>query len=258
MENDLQRMVRRLVPILVLAALVLPVGVAQMASNEMPGIKITDPSENAQLPAGGITVMVEVRNFDLVDKLGAANVAGEGHIHYYIDAAVPKTPGKPALTVAGTYAPTINTTFTWENVAPGKHNLSAQLVNNDHTPIIPLAYSQVNITVTDQTLRTMSMSSDPQTVIVDLVAKNIAFNTSTITVPAGADVGVNFDNQDANVPHNFAVYTDSSATTEIFKGDIITGPAKTTYTFKAPDKPGTYFFRCDVHPTLMTGQFVVT
>jgi plastocyanin len=93
--------------------------------------------------------------------------------------------------------------------------------------------------------------------IINLVAKNIAFNTSTITVPAGADVTVNFDNQDANVPHNFAVYTDSSATTAIFQGKIITGPAKVTYNFKAPDKPGTYFFRCDVHPTIMKGQFVV-
>jgi plastocyanin len=258
MASNLHRIIGRLVPLFVLAAFVLPIGIAQMASNEMPGIKITDPSESAQLPAGNITVMVEVRNFDLVDKLGAANVAGEGHVHYYIDAAVPKTPGKPALTAIGTYAPTINTSFTWANVAPGKHNLSAELVNNDHTPLIPLVYSQVNITVTNQTLNTMSTGVDPQTVTIDLVAKNIAFNTSTITVQAGADVVVNFDNQDANVPHNFAVYNDSSATTEIFKGDIITGPAKTTYTFKAPDTPGTYFFRCDVHPTLMTGQFVVT
>ena len=93
---------------------------------------------------------------------------------------------------------------------------------------------------------------------INLVAHNIAFNTSTITVPAGAEVTVNFDNQDANIPHNFAVYETQAAQKAIFQGKIITGPAKTTYTFKAPDKPGTYFFRCDVHPTIMKGQFVVT
>ena len=92
---------------------------------------------------------------------------------------------------------------------------------------------------------------------INLVANNIAFNMSTITVPAGADVTVNFDNQDANIPHNFAVYETQAAQKTIFQGKIITGPAKTTYTFKAPDKPGTYFFRCDVHPTIMKGQFVV-
>jgi len=62
---------------------------------------------------------------------------------------------------------------------------------------------------------------------------------------------------DAGVPHNFAVYTDSSSTTPIFKGPIVTGPTTTTYTFTAPSTPGSYFFRCDVHPTTMTGTFVV-
>ena len=96
-----------------------------------------------------------------------------------------------------------------------------------------------------------------QGVTIDLVAKNIAFDKSTITVPAGADVTVNFDNQDSGIPHNFAVYTDSTAKTSIFVGQIISGPKTTTYTFTAPGTPGTYFFRCDVHPTQMTGTFIV-
>jgi plastocyanin len=94
-------------------------------------------------------------------------------------------------------------------------------------------------------------------VTIDLVAKNIAFDKSTITVPAGAQVTINFDNQDSGIPHNFALYTDSSAKTSIFVGEIITGPKTTTYTFTAPTTPGNYFFRCDVHPTQMKGTFVV-
>jgi plastocyanin len=97
----------------------------------------------------------------------------------------------------------------------------------------------------------------PSNVIINLTAKNIAFNKRTITVPAGANVTVNFDNQDANVPHNFAVYETEAAQQAIFQGKIISGPAKIVYNFKAPAQPGTYFFRCDVHPTLMKGQFVV-
>ncbi len=99
--------------------------------------------------------------------------------------------------------------------------------------------------------------SGPQSVTVDLTAENIAFDMNTITAPAGARVIINFNNKDSGVPHNLAVYTDSSATTAIFKGNIITGPAETTYTFTAPSQAGTYFFRCDIHPTQMTGQFVV-
>jgi plastocyanin len=105
---------------------------------------------------------------------------------------------------------------------------------------------------------TSSTNASMNKTVVNLAAKNIAFNTSTITVPAGANVTVNFDNQDSGIPHNFAVYETSAAQNTIFKGEIVTGPKKTTYTFTAPDKPGTYFFRCDVHPTQMTGQFVVS
>jgi plastocyanin len=96
-----------------------------------------------------------------------------------------------------------------------------------------------------------------QSVTIDLIAKNIAFDKSTITVAAGAQVTVNFDNQDSGVAHNFAVYTDASTTTQIFVGQIITGPKTITYTFTAPPTPGNYFFRCDVHPTTMTGTLVV-
>ncbi len=97
----------------------------------------------------------------------------------------------------------------------------------------------------------------PPSTTVNLIAKNIAFDASVITVPAGQTITVNFDNQDQSVPHNFAVYADQFATTPIFVGQIITGPAKTTYTFTAPSKSGRYFFRCDVHPTQMTGTLVV-
>ncbi|MCE5338314.1 MAG: PQQ-binding-like beta-propeller repeat protein [Methanomicrobiaceae archaeon] len=95
------------------------------------------------------------------------------------------------------------------------------------------------------------------TTTIDLTAENIAFDQSTITVPAGANVTVNFNNKDSGIPHNFAVYTDSSAAEKIFVGEIITGPATTTYTFTAPSTPGTYFFRCDDHPQQMTGDLVV-
>jgi cytochrome c oxidase subunit II len=96
----------------------------------------------------------------------------------------------------------------------------------------------------------------PQTNI-DLVATGLAFNLSTITVPAGAQITIHFDNRDSGIPHNFAVYTDASAAKSIFIGQIISGPATVTYTFTAPASPGSYFFRCDVHPTMMVGTLVV-
>ncbi|OGO07454.1 MAG: hypothetical protein A2Y92_02725 [Chloroflexi bacterium RBG_13_57_8] len=83
----------------------------------------------------------------------------------------------------------------------------------------------------------------------------MAFDKQTITVPAGASVTMNFVNEDS-VPHNFALYTDSSAATPIFVGEVI-GKRSIVYSFVAPGTPGSYFFRCDVHPISMTGTFVV-
>ena len=93
---------------------------------------------------------------------------------------------------------------------------------------------------------------------ITLVADNIEFNLNTISVPAGAHVTIKFDNKDDSIPHNLAVYTDSTASHTIFKGQIITGPATTTYSFQAPTQPGKYFFRCDIHPTMMYGDFIAT
>lgn len=104
--------------------------------------------------------------------------------------------------------------------------------------------------------------STPRTETINLIAQNMAFNMSTVTVPAGAVVIVNFNNKDT-VPHNFAVYQSGSGSTgtangTLFQGQIISGPGTATYTFTAPTTPGNYFFRCDVHPTIMFGTFVVT
>jgi len=94
-----------------------------------------------------------------------------------------------------------------------------------------------------------------KSVTIDLVAQGMSFDKSTITVPAGASVIINFNNKDS-IPHNFALYTNSSAATAIFVGQVISS-SSVTYKFTAPATPGSYFFRCDVHPTTMTGTFLV-
>jgi plastocyanin len=94
-----------------------------------------------------------------------------------------------------------------------------------------------------------------QSVTINLIAQGMSFDKSTITVPAGAAVTLNFNNKDS-APHNFALYTNSGAGTPIFRGQTISATT-VIYTFTAPTTPGSYFFRCDVHPTSMTGTFIV-
>jgi len=92
-------------------------------------------------------------------------------------------------------------------------------------------------------------------VTVNLTALDMAFDKSVITVPAGAQVTINFVNKDG-VGHNFAAYTNEAATTPIFVGDIIDS-STIIYRFTAPALPGIYFFRCDPHARFMKGQFIV-
>jgi plastocyanin len=122
--------------------------------------------------------------------------------------------------------------------------------------VILVACSSTTYTTPTTTTLPTTPTPSGQSVTINLTAQGMAFDKSTITVPAGAMVTLNFDNKDS-IPHNFALYTDSSATKSIFVGNIINGPKTITYTFTAPATPGNYFFRCDVHPTSMTGTFVV-
>jgi len=135
------------------------------------------------------------------------------------------------------------------------------VINPGNFPPSPTPTSTTTTTpapTTSTSTSTPPVSTTPgAAVTIDLMAQNMAFDKSTITVTAGASVTINFNNKDGGIPHNFALYMDSTASTPIFVGQTITGPATIVYTFAAPATPGTYFFRCDVHPTQMTGQFIV-
>jgi uncharacterized surface protein with fasciclin (FAS1) repeats/plastocyanin len=134
--------------VLVPPGLVLPEN-ATPAGNETTdaNVTITSPEEGGSVAAGNVTVSVDVTNFTLVEPTGQPNAPGEGHLHYYLDAPVPTDASKPAIPETGGYVVSTNLSHTWENVTAGEHNLSVQLVNNDHTPLIPLVFETVNVTV---------------------------------------------------------------------------------------------------------------
>jgi plastocyanin len=86
------------------------------------------------------------------------------------------------------------------------------------------------------------------------------FAQTCLAVPPGKDFTVTFKNEDTGIQHTWALFKDSTAT-DLLGGApnaaaFITGPAQTTYQLNALPA-GTYFYRCDIHPTVMTGTFVV-
>ncbi|HEY7131639.1 MAG TPA: cupredoxin domain-containing protein [Candidatus Limnocylindrales bacterium] len=82
-----------------------------------------------------------------------------------------------------------------------------------------------------------------------IVAKDMKFQQTAVDVKAGENFTLHFDNQDS-APHNVGIYADGSASTALSIGNVVSS-AKADQVVPAL-KPGTYFFRCDVHHD-MTG-----
>ena len=89
---------------------------------------------------------------------------------------------------------------------------------------------------------------------VAMSADDLTFDVGTIRAPAGEPFIIVFT-QNETEPHNVAIYV-SDGGAEIVKGDILTTVGATDEIDVPALEPGTYFFKCDVHPE-MNGELVV-
>ncbi len=83
------------------------------------------------------------------------------------------------------------------------------------------------------------------------------FSTGELTIVAGAEVTITADNTDGT--HNFAVYSSrdvaESGSGPIAETEICNAPC--TNSVNVNLVAAEYFFRCEVHPDIMTGTLVV-
>jgi plastocyanin len=84
-----------------------------------------------------------------------------------------------------------------------------------------------------------------------------AFSPNTIDLPAGQPATITFDNEDPGVTHDLDVFRDKDYTQEIAKTPDVIGVGSGEVALPALD-PGTYYFRCNFHPTTMTGTITVS
>jgi plastocyanin len=105
-----------------------------------------------------------------------------------------------------------------------------------------------------QAAETKAASCKPEGTVLSITAFDQKFNKDCLAAPATQAFTVEFQNLDRGIPHNLAIYESESAEKAFFKGDLVDGPGKSTYS--VPGIPaGTWFFRCDPHPD-MKGTFV--
>lgn len=99
-------------------------------------------------------------------------------------------------------------------------------------------------------------SCSPDGTALKITAFDTKFDKKCLAAPAGQNFTIEFSNLDRGIPHNVAIYEDETARKNFFKGELIDGPGKTTYSVQGLSA-GTFFFRCDPHPE-MNGTFVVS
>jgi hypothetical protein len=149
--------VRRVAPVVVL---VLAVGAAGCGSSSKKssssgastapqqikapkiGVSFVKPKPNSAAKGGKVTATVKVKNFKLDPKaVGKPPQPGHGHLHFSMDGGkfdFPKYSGPNGklakkLGVTGKYSPSVTPSITYKGLPKGKHTISVQLANNDHS-----------------------------------------------------------------------------------------------------------------------------
>jgi plastocyanin len=90
-------------------------------------------------------------------------------------------------------------------------------------------------------------------------AATTGFSTTNVSAPGKKPFVICFDNADSTL-HNVAIFKSEQEAagggSALFAGETVQGPTRVEYKVDSL-QPGSYFFRCDVHPTLMTGTLSV-
>ncbi len=96
---------------------------------------------------------------------------------------------------------------------------------------------------------------EPSGTTLSITASGTKFDKDCLAAPANQAFTINYDNKD-QLAHNIAILESHSATDTLFKAEVFRGPAVKTLNVGAL-RPGTYAFHCEVHPSAMSGSFVV-
>ncbi len=97
----------------------------------------------------------------------------------------------------------------------------------------------------------------PSGTSLSITASGTKFDKDCLAAPAGQAFTVAFDNKDAGTNHNIVVLRSHTDTGQpLFRAPLVQGPKTENFSVNALPA-GTYAFHCEVHPSAMSGTFVV-
>lgn len=139
---------------------------------EMPSISVSNLPAEVVGYGGKLNMHVDVQDFDLVEKFGQSNMAGEGHYHLYINDVL--------------VGPYVSDWLNLTDLPAGDHVFRLELVNNDHSFIMPRTYHMFDVTIYSEVPEIMiSHPMDMAFVYEDsldmhVMIKNFTMNASAI------------------------------------------------------------------------------
>ncbi len=95
----------------------------------------------------------------------------------------------------------------------------------------------------------------PSGTALAITASGTQFDKNCLAAPASQSFTISYDSKDS-ASHNIAILESHTATEVLYRAEIFQGPKVETLRVSAL-KPGTYAFHCEVHPSRMSGTFVV-
>ncbi len=155
-------MISKLIPVFLIALVLVVAGCAQQpaktapapaAPTSSPSIAFTSPTEGSTVTGPEVTVTFSLSNFQIdAANIGKANAAAKGHLHGYLD-------GGTYIAIADNKV-VLNKATTGADLAPGKHSLKLELVNNDHSKITPAVEKTLAFTVAGESKKNLVMVKD--------------------------------------------------------------------------------------------------
>lgn len=195
-----------------------------------------------------------------VDKKVTFDITSRDVLHsFWVPAFLMKVDAVPGLTTSMSLKPTFTGDF---DMDPTIRLQCAELCGLSHAnmsiPVRVVSQSDFELWVKRRQEAARAAASG-EGVRLELVAKDLKFDTRELSVDVDRPTTVVLDNQDNGVSHNWALYENERAATRgqqpIAASATKAGPSKDFTSFTI-SKAGTFFFRCDVHPTTMTGTLL--